>query len=90
MGQYEWESARNSPGSVPSPISLVFGAMNMHLVACEVKKLTVRELARAGLSCGPRSWKSGVRVAKSPTVGYHYDALGSSSVLLRLCWQCSE
>ena len=36
MGQYERESTRNRPGSVPSPISIVFGAMNIYLVAGRV------------------------------------------------------
>ena len=66
MGQYEGESTRNRPESVSNPISLVYEAMNMHLVASAVEKLTDRcwpPLAAAG----PRSRETGVRVARSPT-----------------------
>ena len=59
MGQYERESTRNRPESVSSPISLVYGAMNMYLVASEVEKLTDRVLAAAGRSWPPQPGEGG-------------------------------
>ena len=66
MSQYERESNRNRPGSVPSPISLVFGAMNMYLVA---KHIIARSgvLAVAGRCWPPTLAQKWIQVARSPT-----------------------
>ena len=59
MGQYEGESTRNRPESVSNPISLLYEAMNMHLVASAVEKLTDRVPAAASRSWPPQPGDGG-------------------------------